>query len=218
MSLCGSRAWKRKVPFLPIRDASGGMRAVLPLVLALAAAGCFAPGQESVPTTTTPVPATPTAPADASCVRFDVAADPESAPAGQPQQLVAELTNCGDATLPLLHACLRGMDVRILVLANSTAPETPAPPGTGPLDAYLVDNPIANRPLACATAPPHVRDVAPGETRTYAVPWSGLYAPDACAEPACVRYLEPGRYLLAANAENADTREAYIATAWLTVT
>lgn len=180
-------------------------------------AGCL--GGSDVPESVTPTPSTPTTPpASEDCYRFSVVSVPAIGPAGMPRTFFANFTNCGTETLRLAHACLRGMDVRLLVLYNSTDPANATPPGVGPKEAYLVDNPIANRPLLCATAPPHVRDVPAGSTLAYAVEWSGLIDDPSCAAVECTQFLAPGRYLVAANAENAATGEAYIATEWITLT
>lgn len=191
---------------------------VLGVAGALALAGCTTPEGGDPESSVTPAPTAnpPTVPAASEeCSTFTVSATPDEGPAAIPRLLEAQFTNCGEEPIRLAHACLRGMDIRLIVLYNSTDPANATPPGVGPQASYLVDNPIANDPLACATAPPHVREVPAGETLSYAVAWSGLVDDPRCSPVDCPKPLAPGRYLLAATAENADTREAYIATQWL---
>lgn len=187
-------------------------------LLALTLPGCLTPSPESPDTTPSPTPTISPAQVNEPCFSFDVDATPATGPAGSARTLVASFTNCGDTATRLAHACARGMDLRILVLYNTTTPDEPAPPGVGPKGSYIVDNPVAGLPLLCATAPPHVRTIPPGQTMTYGVAWSGLYAPPGCEAATCARILGPGRYLVSANAIDADTEQAYIATTVLTLT
>lgn len=194
--------------------------AFLLLAAAVGLSGCFTPAPDAAGPTSGPTPPSPTPPpaADPACARFNVDAEPASGPAAMPRTLTARFENCDDEPIRLAHACTRAMDLRLIVLYNSTDPERELPPGVGPMASYLVDNPLANKPLACATAPPHVRTVPAGTTLTYAVAWSALVADPRCSASDCLAALASGRYIVAANAENADTGEAYIASAWITLT
>lgn len=206
----------------PGRDLSR-MAPARPFFLALAAfvtfAGCATPDADRGATSVTPT--SPTAPAASeqdACLDFDVTATPRVGPAVVPRVLEAELRNCGNETLELAHACTRGLDIRLHVLYNSTDPENATPPGLAPKATYLVDNPVANRPLACATAPPHVREVPAGYTLSYVVNWSGLVDDPSCGLAPCPRPLAAGHYLVSARAEDAKTGDERLATVWIELT
>lgn len=189
--------------------------ALATLLLGLVAAGCTVPTESDQGATTPPAP-TPTTtapppPAAQACWRFTVASVPPSPTQGEGAILTANFTNCGETAIRLQHACTRAMDLAIVELYNSTTGE-PLPPGVGPKARDQVDGPIANVPIPCATAPPFTREVAPGASRTFSVAWSGLVANGTDARP-----LAPGRYLLAANAVDADTGVAYVTSTWLRI-
>lgn len=186
------------------------------VAMLVALAGCAVPqgGQEA----TDPTPTSPTVPGTdeaEACVDLAITSTPPNGSASGSRVLAAELTNCGSQALQLAHACTRGLDIQLHVLYNSTDPENATPPGVGPKATYLVDNPIANRPLACATAPPHVREVPAGYVLPYAVNWSGLVEDPRCYPAACLRPLAAGHYLVSAQAENARTGDEYVATTWI---
>lgn len=191
-------------------------RLLLLALVCAALAGCVRePPSLSSTTPTTTV--TPTTAVDHRCGVLDVTVDPQSGPVGSARNVTALFTNCGTLTIRLAHACMRGMDIVLDVLSNSTTPDSTTPGGSTVRATYPLDSPIAGSPLACATAPPHLRPVAAQTTKAYPVLWSGWVADAGCSAGTCARPLPPGHYLVAAYATDADSGRSYVATAWLIV-